>query len=600
MQKWVEILRQNGLLKIIEEPVNIDLEMGYIAYAEVKSEDSKAILFTNPIDNSGKKFPPVLVNTFGSFRALEIIFGRKPDEIANEIERLIKPCKPQSLKEKFDFFSYLFSLRKVFAKRLSARGESQQIINLGKSVDLGALPALKTWQNDGGRFITMGQVFTQSLDGKSQNVGMYRLQIYDKNHLGLHWQIHKDGADFFAEYAKKGVKMPVSIAIGGDPLYIWCAQAPLPRGVFEMLLYGFIRKTPAKLVKSITNDIYIPFDADFIIEGFVDTTQLKAEGPFGDHTGFYTPICDFPLLEVSAITHKTHPIFHATIVGKPPLEDKFMGKATERIFLPLLRTSMPDLIDYNMPENGVFHNLILAKFRAKYPAHALQIAHAFWGVGQMSFVKHAVFVGEDAPNLDDYERICEYVLERISPKSLLISQGVCDELDHASPNACFGGKLAIDASVDNSLPAPEILSDDELLEKLRAIDTQILGLKQYFTHTKNPIVVVNYDKDGLIKDKFLRLLSERKHFKIIIFVDTKVRTQNAYMLVWRVVNNIDALRDIFINGAQIAIDATRKHIWEGYEREWPKEVKCDENVLKSLDERGLISNLNRLQDKFEI
>ncbi|MDO5045325.1 menaquinone biosynthesis decarboxylase, partial [Campylobacter sp.] len=414
MQEYIDLLKRNSLLKIIDKPVDIDLEIAHASYIEVKKPDSKALLFTNPVcKKSGRKFAPVLTNIFGSFEATKLIMGVEPDAVADEISALLKPKKPKNFAEKLNFASYLFSMRKVFTKRLSGEGECQQVKFRGDEVDLFSLPVLKTWELDGGAFITMGQVYTQSLDGELQNLGMYRLQIYDKNCLGMHWQIHKDGANFFNEYKRAGKKMPVSVAIGGDPLYIWCGQAPLPKGIFELLLYGFIRKSPAKLVKSLTNEIYVPHDADFVIEGFVDTAKTELEGPFGDHTGFYTPIEPFPVMEVTAITHKREPIFHATVVGKPPLEDKYMGWATGRIFLPLLQTTVPELIDYDMPENGVFHNLILAKLKVLYPAHAKQAMHAFWGVGQMSFVKHAIFVDESAPKLTEYAKFSEFVLNRL-------------------------------------------------------------------------------------------------------------------------------------------------------------------------------------------
>ena len=242
---------------------------------------------------------------------------------------------------------------------------------------------------------------------------MYRLQVYDDNTVGMHWQIHKDSNHFFHEFKKAGKKMPVSIGIGGDPMYIWCGQAPLPIGVFELMLYGFVKNKAAKLVKSITNDIYVPADNDYIIEGFVDPSKMKIEGAFGDHTGYYTLEEEYPFREVTAITQKKEPVFLATVVGKPPLEDKYMGHATERIFLPLLQTTCPDLLDYYMPENGVFHNLILAKIKTLYPGHAQQMMHAFWGVGQMSFVKHAIFVNEDAPELTDHDKLAKHILNRI-------------------------------------------------------------------------------------------------------------------------------------------------------------------------------------------
>lgn len=598
MQKYIDLLDKNGLLKIIDKPCDIDLEIAHLSYIEVKKNNSKALLFRNPTDKNGKKFDPVLTNTFGSFKALNLILKKDSNEIANEIEKLLKPTKPSTLKEKIEFFTYLLSLKSVFPKRLKTKGISQECEF--KEPNLYDLPILKTWEEDGGAFVTMGQVYTKDLNSNTQNLGMYRLQVHSKNELGMHWQIHKDAAHFFHKYKKAGIKMPVSVAIGGDPLYIWCGQAPLPKNIFELMLYGFIRKTPAKLVKSLTNDIFIPYDADYVIEGFVDTNRLKDEGKFGDHTGFYTPVEPFPVMEVTKITHKKNPIFHATVVGKPPLEDKFMGYATERIFLPLLQTSVPDLIDYKMPENGVFHNLILAKFNALYPAHATQLMHAFWGVGQMSFVKHAIFVPSNAPRLDDYENLTKYILNRFSPQSMLITSGICDQLDHASPNACFGGKLGIDASNDNSSSAPNLISDDELLHKFKSVNKNILELKQYFLDTKNPICFIKFDKDRLVKQVFDKLKPFDEHFKILIFVDVSSRLENLYMLVWRITNNIDAKRDIFIRNELVCIDATSKFELDGYTREWPKETNCSREVIENLIKKGVLERDEELFEKFEI
>ncbi|MCR8697099.1 MULTISPECIES: menaquinone biosynthesis decarboxylase [Campylobacter] len=597
MQRYINLLKENNLLKIIDEPCDIELEIAHLSYIEVKKSDSKALLFTNPTNKNGDKFPPVITNIFGSFKALELIFGRNIDDIANEISMLLKPKKPNSIKEKIDFFSHILSLKSIFPKRLKGKGvcqECQMESNLYK------LPVLKTWDYDGGAFITMGQVYTKTLNGTTQNLGMYRLQIHSKDELGMHWQIHKDGAHFFHEYKKAGVKMPVSVAIGGDPLYIWCGQAPLPKNIFELMLYGFIRKKAPKLVKSLTNDIYVPFDADFVIEGFVDPNELRDEGKFGDHTGYYTPIEPFPLMRVTKITHKKNPIFSATVVGKPPLEDKYMGYATERIFLPLLQTSVPDLIDYKMPENGVFHNLILAKFNHLYPAHAQQIMHAFWGVGQMSFVKHAIFVPDDAPNLGDYENLAKFILNRFSPKSCLITSGICDQLDHASPNSCYGGKLGIDASIDYAPLPVEVISDAELLSKFKKINLDILDIYQYFTDSKNPICMVKIDKKSNLKPLFNSLLEFKRHFKIVIFVDSDARLNNPYMMTWRITNSIDAQRDIHIDGEQIFIDATRKNIDDGYTKEWPKETNCNKNIVNNLIKRGLIDDDENLFEKFEI
>jgi len=386
MEEIIEELKNHNLLRIIDNELDVDLEIPHIAYVEIKKEDSKALLFTNPVSKRlNKKFDmPVLMNVFGSYEATELIFGKHPNDIANEIEELLHMKPPAGFMDKISMLSKLFSLKNVFPKRLSAKGNCQKVIQ--ENINLNELPILTTWSEDGGAFVTMGHVYTQSLDGTKQNVGMYRLQVYDNKRLGMHWQIHKDGAHFFHEYKEAGKKMPVSIAIGGDPLYIWCGQAPMPSGMFELLLYGLIREENARLVKSITNDIYIPEDSDIVIEGWVDPEKMEIEGPFGDHTGYYTLKEEYPVMDVTCITTKDKPVYQATVVGKPPLEDKYMAWATERVFLPLLKTTAPELIDYNMPENGVFHNLILAKMKKMYPGHAKQFMHAFWGVGQMSFV----------------------------------------------------------------------------------------------------------------------------------------------------------------------------------------------------------------------
>ncbi|EHZ9908812.1 menaquinone biosynthesis decarboxylase, partial [Campylobacter jejuni] len=539
MKEFIQILKENDLLRVIEEPVDVDLEIAHLAYIEAKKgEKGKALLFKNPIDkklNKQYKFP-VLMNTFCNEKALNLAFGRDYEEVAEEISKLTKLHIPTSFKAKMDFFMNLLSFKNIPPKRLKKNKAlyDYEILN-----SLEELPILKTWEDDAGKFITMGQVYTQNLDKTQNNLGMYRLQMSDKNELLIHWQIHKDGANFYHEYKNVGFKkMPVSIAIGGDPLYIWCSQAPLPKGIFELLLYGFIKKTPAKLTPC-ENGIFVPYDSDVVIEGYVDLEEFKIEGPFGDHTGFYTPAELFPVMKVEKIYAKKDAIYQATVVGKPPLEDKIMGLGTERIFLPLLQTSVPDLIDYNMPENGVFHNLILAKIDAKYPAHAQQIMHAFWGVGQMSFVKHAIFVDKNAPSLKDYDALIPYMLDRFNTKKILISEGICDQLDHASPNSCFGGKAGLDACEEIQVEELEILEDEKLLELFKT-KVELLNLKQFYKESKSPIVCILLDKKEKIEQSFDKLLEFKKHFRILVFLDAENKLENSYMLVWRVVNNIDA------------------------------------------------------------
>ncbi|WLR29847.1 menaquinone biosynthesis decarboxylase [Campylobacter jejuni] len=589
MKEFIQILKENDLLRVIEEPIDVDLEIAHLAYIEAKKgEKGKALLFKNPIDkklNKQYKFP-VLMNTFCNEKALNLAFGRDYEEVAEEISKLTKLHIPTSFKAKMDFFMNLLSFKNVPPKRLKKNKAlyDYEILN-----SLEELPVLKTWEDDAGKFITMGQVYTQNLDKTQNNLGMYRLQMSDKNELLMHWQIHKDGANFYHEYKNAGFKkMPVSIAIGGDPLYIWCSQAPLPKGIFELLLYGFIKKTPAKITPC-ENGIFIPYDSDVVIEGYVDLEEFKIEGPFGDHTGFYTPAELFPVMKVEKIYAKKDAIYQATVVGKPPLEDKIMGLGTERIFLPLLQTSVPDLIDYNMPENGVFHNLILAKIDAKYPAHAQQIMHAFWGVGQMSFVKHAIFVDKNAPSLKDYDALIPYMLDRFNTKKILISEGICDQLDHASPNSCFGGKAGLDACEEIQVEELEILEDEKLL-KLFKTKVELLNLKQFYKESKSPIVCILLDKKEKIEQSFDKLLEFKKHFRILVFLDAENKLENSYMLVWRVVNNIDAKRDIFIKEERLGVDASAKGEAEGYLRAWPKQTDCTKSVIEDLILRNILEN----------
>ena len=601
MKEAIELLKKHDLLKIIDDELDIYLEIPHIAYIEVKKEDSKAILFTNVVDKkNNKKFDiPVLMNVFCNEKAVELFIG-DGDKIGREIESLLKMKPPTTFSEKLSTFGKLFALKNTIPKKNSGKGECQQVIKLGSDAKLSDLPILTTWEQDGGPFITMGQVYTTSLNGELKNLGMYRLQVYEDNTLGLHWQIHKDSNHFFHEYKKAGKKMPVSIGIGGDPMYIWCGQAPLPIGVFELMLYGFVKNKNAQLVKCITNDLYVPKDNDFIIEGFVDPSKIRIEGPFGDHTGYYTLEEEYPFMEITAITSKAKPTFLATVVGKPPLEDKYMGHATERIFLPLLKTTAPDLIDYYMPENGVFHNLIMAKIKTLYPGHASQMMHAFWGVGQMSFVKHAIFVNEDAPDLTNHQAVIKHILNRINVEDMLISKGVVDALDHSSPKFAVGGKLGLDCTGDEIKELGiTLLEDSELLGKMQNISNEIKALKQYFLDTKNPITVISVEKNRNQKYLFEELKPLFEHIKILIIVDdAKNDVNNPYMLVWRVCNNIDSNRDLFIDGHTMCLDATDKNSHDNFKRRWPDDVDCTKEVIESLRERKIIDVSDEFINKF--
>ncbi len=601
MENVIKWLEENGNLKIIDEPLDVELEIPHIAYIEVKKDNSRPLLFRKPINKAkGIEYDiPVLMNIFANIELTEKIFSKHPNSVAEGIEKLLKLKPPKGFIDKLKMIPMLFSLKNVFPKRLKSSGECQEVIICKDNIDLDKLPILKTWEEDGGAFITMGQVYTQSLDGSMQNLGMYRLQKYSKNRLGMHWQIHKDASSFFDQYKRANKKMPVTVAIGGDPLYIWCGQAPMPYGMFEMLLYGFVRGKNAKLVKSITNSIYIPKDVDIVIEGVVDPNKMEIEGPFGDHTGYYTLKEPYPVMEVETITMKKNPVFQATVVGKPPLEDKYMGWATERIFLPMLKPMTPDLIDYYMPENGVFHNLILGKMKTLYKGHAQQFMHAFWGVGQMSFVKHAIFVNEDAPELDDTKAITEYILNRLDSKKILITQGIIDALDHTANETLIGGKLGIDATGNKVIEGIENpIGDKELLIKIRDIDSDIVELRQYFTNTKNPICIVTINKTKSVMSDIEKLFLLKEHIKILVIVDKKNNDiYEPYMLLWRVVNNIDAQRDIILEPF-IIIDGTNKSKLDGFNREWPRDTHCSKEILDDLQKRGLINIDEKFIRKF--
>lgn len=604
MKKTIKLLKKHDELRVIDDELDIYLEVAHLAYGEVKKEDGgKALLFTNVVDKKmGKKFnEPVIMNVFGSYKRCELLFGRTIESVADEITNLLHMKPPAGFMDKISMAKELLSLKNIFPKRLKGEGACQEIKFFEDEIDLSSLPVLTTWEQDGGPFITMGQVYTQSLDGEMVNLGMYRLQVYDKNHLGMHWQIHKDSSHFFDQYQKAGKKMPVTVAIGGNPLYTWCATAPLPYGVNELLMYGLITKTPAQLVKSMTNDLYIPKDVDYVIEGWVDTDLMKIEGPFGDHTGYYTLEEPYPVMEVSAISMKKNPIFLATVVGKPPLEDKYMGWATGKIFFPLLKTTVPDLLDYHMPENAGFHNLILAKMQPLYKGHAKQFMHAFWGAGQMSFVKHAIFVDEKALRLENYEAFATYVLDRFTPKSMFITEGILDALDHSSDETLVGGKLGIDTTAAKVVEGPNLLGDGELLEKIKELIPDTVNVHQFMIRTKNPITVISLKKTKNAKLYFDALVELSPHIRIVVFVDeTANDVLNSYMLIWRVTNNMDAQRDIYVSGLMVGIDGTNKSSIDGFTREWPDDVVCTPSVVESLKEKSLWDLEESLNKKYQL
>jgi len=321
------------------------------------------------------------------------------------------------------------------------------VVEEGDRVDLTQLPILTCWPDDGGPFITLPIVLTHDPETGVRNCGMYRMQLLDKRTTAMHWQAHKTGMRHFHKYKERGQKVPVAVVLGGDPALTYAATAPLPDGVDELMLAGFLRRRAVELVPCKTQPLEVPADADFVLEGYVDPTEpLVDEGPFGDHTGFYTPRDKYPAFHVTAVTRRKDAIYPATVVGRPPMEDAWLGKATERLFLPLLRMMLPELVDYNLPVEGVFHNMAIVAIDKQYPWHGRKIMHALWGMGQLMFTKCVVVVDKDV-NVHDVAEVAWRVLNNIDPKrDVMISDGPYDVLDHASCSVGFGGKMGVDAT----------------------------------------------------------------------------------------------------------------------------------------------------------
>jgi len=441
LQEFIRVLEEKGELKRIKTEVDSNLEITEIA-DRVSKKYGQALLFENV---KGSKYP-LLINAMGTYERMSMALGvDKLDDIGNDIEEFIDISNYLGLMKKFQALPKLARMASVFSLKLPTKGSCQEVIE--NEPDLDTLPILKCWPGDGGRFITLPLVITKDPENGTQNMGMYRLQVYDKTSTGMHWHLHKDGREIYEKYKKLGGKMPVSVALGCDPAITYAATAPLPKMIDEMMFAGYLRKLPVKLVKSITNDIYVPADAEFIIEGYVDVNEeLKLEGPFGDHTGYYSLADYYPVLHVTCITHKKNPVYPTTIVGKPPMEDCYMGKATERIFLPLLKMQYPEIVDINFPLEGVFHNCVIVSIKKRYPGHGKKIMNSLWGIGQMMYTKMIIVVDENV-SPQDLSTVAWKVFNNIDAKrDVVISEGPLDALDHASNLPHYGYRMAIDAT----------------------------------------------------------------------------------------------------------------------------------------------------------
>ena len=445
LQHFVDTLEQAGELVRIKTFVDPKLEIAEIT-DRVSKTDGPALLF----ENTGTEFP-VLINSMGSQRRMCMALGvENLDDIKNEIETLFKDLAgpKEGLLDKLKMLPQLGRVASWMPKLSNRRGECQAVIYQGELADLSTLPVLTCWIHDGGPFVTLPIIHTKDPNTGIRNVGMYRMQVFGPQLTALHWHKHKVSAGHFNEYKKLNQRMPVAVALGGDPVYTYCSTAPLPPNIDEYMLAGFIRKKHVELVKCITQDVYVPSDADFIIEGYVDPNEeLIWEGPFGDHTGYYSLPDWYPRFHVTAITHKRNPIYPATIVGIPPQEDAWIGKATERIFLaPIKMTILPEIVDMELPIEGVFHNLTIVKIKKDFSGHAQKVMNAMWGAGQMMFNKILIVVDADV-DLTDYAAVARYVSQHLDVQTdLLFGSGPMDVLDHSCSKFAFGGKLCIDGT----------------------------------------------------------------------------------------------------------------------------------------------------------
>ncbi|HWR43357.1 menaquinone biosynthesis decarboxylase [Sporomusa sp.] len=445
LREFIAALESRGWLKRISQPVDCELEITEITDRVSKMQGAKnvALLFENV-----KGYDvPVLMNAFGSMDRMALALGVDSiDDIAQEIRQILK-LPYISLQNKLDLVKLIPSAKRAinFPKYVKNAPCKEVIIKDKPSLD--KFPILKCWPGDAGRFITLPLVFTKNpLNGK-RNVGMYRLQVFDNQTTGMHWHIHKNGAENYRAHRELGKdKIEVAVAIGGDPAITYSATAPLPRDIDEMVFAGFLRKKSVEMVKCETVDVEVPAGSEIVLEGYVNMDEIRMEGPFGDHTGYYSLADNYPVFHITCITHRKNPIYPATIVGKPPMEDCFMAKATERIFLPVLQTHLPEIVDINLPLEGVFHNCAVVSIKKSYPQHAKKVMHAMWGMGQMMFTKMIIVVDAHV-NVQDMNEVWWRVFNNIDARrDIVMVDGPLDVLDHSSPMPNWGTKVGIDAT----------------------------------------------------------------------------------------------------------------------------------------------------------
>ncbi len=603
-QHFIDVLEKAGELVRIKTYVDPKLEIAEITDRISKTTGGgKALLF----ENTGYDFP-VLMNAYGSEKRMCLALGvNHLDDVAREIENLFKllASPKESIIDKLKVLPMLSQFASWMPKVKSGKGACQEVIM--SQPDITKLPVITCWPKDGGPFVTLPIIHTKDPNTNTRNVGMYRMQVFGPTLTGMHWHKHKVSAKHFNEYKKLGKRMPVAVALGGDPVYAYSATAPLPENVDEYMLAGFLRKKKVELVKCITQpDIEVPADADFVIEGYVEPNdELVWEGPFGDHTGYYSLPDWYPRFHITAITHKKNPVYPATIVGIPPQEDAWLGKATERIFLaPIKMTMVPEIIDMDMPVEGVFHNLVITQIKKDYAGQGQKVMNAMWGAGQMMFNKILVLADEGV-KIQDYEKLAQYVFANMNPATdINLSQGPMDVLDHSCSKLGFGGKMCLDGTrkfdeeADDSFAFP-ILSrqfDKKLLlqqfPEIRVINDALPAI-----HIPCMIISVEKNRKGHLRELHQQVCATGmiEGIKMVLYVEHTVDANDLPVALWRFCNNLDPRRDSILvqqpsrqipgkTWACMGFDGTIKTaVLDDFQRDWPNIIVADDTTIASVD-----------------
>jgi 4-hydroxy-3-polyprenylbenzoate decarboxylase len=603
-QQFIDALDKAGELLRVRAFVDPKLEIAEITDRISKSGDGgKAILF----ENTGYEFP-VLMNAYGSAKRMCMALGVSHlDDVAREIEQLFKllASPKENIIDKLRLLPKLGQFASWMPKVKSGKGACQEVIM--KDPDITKLPVITCWPKDGGPFVTLPVIHTKDPNTNSRNVGMYRMQVFGPTLTGMHWHKHKVSAKHFSEYKKLNKRMPVAVALGGDPVYAYSATAPLPENVDEYMLAGFLRKKKVELVKCISQpDIEVPADADFVIEGYVEPAEeLIWEGPFGDHTGYYSLPDWYPRFHITAITHKKDAVYPATIVGIPPQEDAWLGKATERIFLaPIKMTMVPEIIDMDMPVEGVFHNLVITQIKKDYAGQGQKVMNAMWGAGQMMFNKILVLADEHV-NIQDYDALARYVFKNLNPATdISFSTGPMDVLDHSCSKLGFGGKMCIDGTLKT-----EEETDDDLLVTTHLPDIdpssfindfpEISQVNVSLVSKEIPVLIISVRKSrpGHINELHQQICQrkETEGIKMILYVEHTVDPNDLAIALWRFCNNLDPKRDHHLyrrpsllhtgkTFACMGFDGTRKtKELDNFHRDWPNIIVADDETIKAVD-----------------